>query len=1162
MAYTRTLSNTSKLANINKQEIREAIQNATPTTISIQNTQREAAHAKVQNMLNQVQTTPLNRAPTETELSLMKRSHAIETAYNETQKQAAQAEAGQGLGYTARPEDLLQLSGIQTEEQSPSYTYSVYDYLGREQTISEKQYNQLAEASKSNTNSSRVYTVIPEEVANSQADWWINSQGLYEWVPVTASDKAHLAKINKQRARSGLPARTTLTSGASPSQEYSEKWYSTGGKRTTVQHNEKLAKMKAGSSANANASAKSRTAQDAKATVISTGAQKEAIALSEESKIRNPLTKYESKDDYLSVMTAKKEAAEAAEKARAAYNPILDVSGNEIAGIEVKGASRESTAGIKGIISGEGYYSRDQAVSEYKTQKAAEKKAAEARKDLLAGTQDWLTAPGETANIDRSTLQKLELIPAGTAAITSAGMGLGLVDNTGIAEKYKDFKESGKTTADYENSPLSNITKAAKSTALKIDDAIKPYLPEAEDIKRGIGDSGITDYGYLSFIGGTAEKAIEVLTPAIEKNPELADNAAKKALDAIAGVKDVPADIAINEYEDFQESPTGYTAEQAALIASGYAFGAGAKLATISSRELLEKAGAKTSAKLVEPVLALGMTGVLGSEAVTTYEESGVKGLEKFGVDLAVGGIGFIKGTKHASALWDAVTVRGSELPVESMVSEDVLTGKSTLPETKPTQSAESIIKDFSTPEGTAKGWHASGDIMKDLTVRGVDAEGNIFKSRPGDNPGLYISGEQKGLSPHFLRVKTVTDTSPAPVEMASGMLSTAKSTGGVIKGTAGKVIGSSEEIFGRALKLEKLQSKGAELKTKSSKLASDSLESMSSPLHPNAMHIEVTGGVKRLPVDVRGSVSKSDQFLATKAEKGSAYLTTKLERNIKGGVAEHEATITPGTELKIISDNQYFKYSGRRVRVREAQTVRELTGEGKLIRDPNVKARTVRDLVGESRTIKELNRDYGTAKGVRGNYVPTGRDLVRNSSLDSMQGPAYSEITGSTPIRRTSTPTSPSYTPTRKAADPIGSTYQPSGRGSSYKPLSYPGYTPSKYSDYKPLSYPDYTPSKYPDYTPPQYPGYTPPKYPGYTPPKYPDYTPPQYPGYTPPKYTPPPTDPIINAPDALGKRKQTEIIDSPVMFGRRVKHHYVKDPVSFVLGTAGKKGRKGGLI
>lgn len=148
--------------------------------------------------------------------------------------------------------------------------YIVHDDIGRQITISESQLQQMQKARQNKTWREN-YTVVPEEVANSKADWWINSQGLYEWVPVTEADKKKLAERNAYYSRFGQKPKTTLTCGASPSAEYSKEWYSTGGNRVQAKVGSgdiKLAAMKAGSSVNASASARTGTAQQAKAVSV------------------------------------------------------------------------------------------------------------------------------------------------------------------------------------------------------------------------------------------------------------------------------------------------------------------------------------------------------------------------------------------------------------------------------------------------------------------------------------------------------------------------------------------------------------------------------------------------------------------------------------------------------------------------------------------------------------------------------------------------------------------------------------------------------------------------------------------------------------------------------------------------------------------------------
>ncbi|MFA6779605.1 MAG: hypothetical protein WCU80_07490, partial [Paludibacteraceae bacterium] len=165
-------------------------------------------------------------APTANELALMKKSTDRERAYNEAQKaklvEKHTTAVTHGLGYAARPSVPVAIA--------PSYAYSVRDTLGRQQILNESQYKALNKANSSNNNKNIVYHVIPEEVANSNSNWWINSNGQYEWVPVTASDKAHLADLNRRTGKN----MTTLFTGAAKSDEYSNKWYSTGGGNSGV----------------------------------------------------------------------------------------------------------------------------------------------------------------------------------------------------------------------------------------------------------------------------------------------------------------------------------------------------------------------------------------------------------------------------------------------------------------------------------------------------------------------------------------------------------------------------------------------------------------------------------------------------------------------------------------------------------------------------------------------------------------------------------------------------------------------------------------------------------------------------------------------------------------------------------------------------------------
>lgn len=162
--------------------------------------------------------------------------------------------------------------------------------------VNEGLYNQLKAAQTQYKSWWNDYSGIPDQVINSQAtDVRINSKGQFEWTPVTAADKAQLDKINAYRTSSGLAPRTTLIHGPEKSNEYNTKWLSTTGSGSrgvgesgvkvkdasgkTVKSYDyntanlakvgsgdiKIASVKAGSSINANATAKTNTAQSVKA---------------------------------------------------------------------------------------------------------------------------------------------------------------------------------------------------------------------------------------------------------------------------------------------------------------------------------------------------------------------------------------------------------------------------------------------------------------------------------------------------------------------------------------------------------------------------------------------------------------------------------------------------------------------------------------------------------------------------------------------------------------------------------------------------------------------------------------------------------------------------------------------------------------------------------
>jgi hypothetical protein len=141
-------------------------------------------------------------------------------------------------------------------------------------TISQYQADMLNSAKSKYSQWWNDYNYVPDEVLNSNALWTINGEGQYEWTPVTASDIAHLAEINKQRARSsmGLAPLTKLITGPTKSNAYTIKWESTGGKtyRAPIGSGDvKIAALNAVNSVNNSANAISNTAQSNRAIIVS-----------------------------------------------------------------------------------------------------------------------------------------------------------------------------------------------------------------------------------------------------------------------------------------------------------------------------------------------------------------------------------------------------------------------------------------------------------------------------------------------------------------------------------------------------------------------------------------------------------------------------------------------------------------------------------------------------------------------------------------------------------------------------------------------------------------------------------------------------------------------------------------------------------------------------
>lgn len=299
---------------------------------------------------------------------------------------------------------------------SQNQPVQVYDDLGRQQTVTQSQWQQMQQAQQNQTWREN-YTVLPEEVANSNANWRINSNGLYEWEPVTQSDKDHLAQENAQRARFGQAPKTTLTAGASPSEAYSKVWYSTGGNRTQVAGNEKLAKLKASSTINNSASAKSNTAQQQKATVWS-APKTQAV------KIETAAKQQQAAND---AKAAAEKAATVAEQAR--QEAVLKQQQVTAAQAKLKQTAnvKEQTA-IKQEIKS----LQADANAAKKVENAANANAT-ATKELAAATAAVVTASSSpfTANKTTELTKQLDSAKKVAEKTSAAAIKAGVTDHTG-----------------------------------------------------------------------------------------------------------------------------------------------------------------------------------------------------------------------------------------------------------------------------------------------------------------------------------------------------------------------------------------------------------------------------------------------------------------------------------------------------------------------------------------------------------------------------------------------------------------------------------------------------------------------------------------------------------------------------------------------------------
>ena len=620
---------------------------------------------------------------------------------------------------------------------------TIFDSLGREQKVTKSQYNQMVEAQKTATKYQN-YSVLPEEVANSNANWWINSKGLYEWTPVTSSDIKALEKLNNKMTKLGWSVQTTLTAGAVWSDWFESEWYSTGGNRVQAPIGSgdlKIQAIKSSSSINNSSSAKTGTAQSQKATVKNTNDYLQElhpgqIQLSDGSWINqvenvgglsgkgeDSLRIFSSNEEYkITIENEKAAIKKQQEEGKKAYDTYMQNLDPMMKGIEITNLSQESTAGIQGIISGEGYLSRstvvEQTKQEIQEQRKAEKEAAkQASQQIgLEKLTDWVNENG----VKELTKNEIKETIAGTTGAIAGLAGIGVLDEKTTIEINTSIKEAaatGKTTVkdDALVYKLSDFAVDALDKGNKeLSEALSPIFEDAESIKAkydetlsGI-DISLNEKGkvYITKKGNAPEETFLTINAKTAKDQYVEVNPIVKGID----------DFLDEEYNEIKEKPLSKALEYGSYYLGGVAFGAAIKGAKVLSSPIGKAAGKKVaeqSVKLIEstskPFLkeVIGKTGSfaagsletgavidqvmmigLGKEGIETliegYTEGGAAGATKnvlkFSEALAIGVPGYKKGDLIAGRVAEGDLIAAVPIVKTAKISEMSGSGSNTTP--------------------------------------------------------------------------------------------------------------------------------------------------------------------------------------------------------------------------------------------------------------------------------------------------------------------------------------------------------------------------------------------------------------------------------------------------------------------------------------------------
>lgn len=608
--------------------------------------------------------------------------------------------------------------------------------------VKEGLYNQLKAAQTKHKSWWNDYSGIPDQVINSQAtDVRINSKGQFEWTPVTAADKAQLDKINVQRTRSGLAPRTTLIHGPEKSTEYNTKWLSTTGSGSrgkgeagvkikdasgkTVKSYDyntanlakvgsgdiKIAAIKASSKINANATAKTNTAQDVKAVKIT---QKELNAklaaahpgqiqlkdgswINQIEKVGNNSTKeavtlYSSKAERDAALQDLKALNIAASQARSNYKNIELGNGKYIDPIQKIGKSNtgENAVTVFRVDKAGNVVSRSGTANEYKASLNAAKKIAAIPivLGMTAADQDAILQAREYYNSRATT--PINFSPQGKNAeyietnLAAFGKSLDQVSKAGT---------EGQRVADYLKSISNNNVNLKEDLITGFNPYIKGGKTVLSQMDKGMSLQSLTDTSVWGL--KQLNNAVEVSIGKNKVNKEIDESLTwvnesgvktlnKNVIQGIDTIIDASPLALLNEYAKGKYGESGYTkgvdvgldvakaipkniyssvvenpASTALLVGATYAGGAAiggalgsAKYGAISFAETvtinpLTKATLKTGIAALDGIAQGYMVTGIGKQAIETVNTGNPERIADFVTEFAVGGAGFAKGSRY-----------------------------------------------------------------------------------------------------------------------------------------------------------------------------------------------------------------------------------------------------------------------------------------------------------------------------------------------------------------------------------------------------------------------------------------------------------------------------------------------------------------------------------